>query len=295
MKKHARAKKKILSTSRVWMIFAAVATLATLSLYVVVQGARSKEVVSDIPPEIESATLMEALFQMRPEELPTKDSVKIPIFIYHSIRPIDPNDSSAVKTYEISPELFEEQLKYLRDNGYTTVSLDDVVDDIKIHSTGSVKKPVVLTFDDGWENQYKYAFPLLKKYHMTGTFYVYTNPISKVDHWLTWDQLKEMQAAGMTIEDHTLSHPLFKHTSTDQIKTEVTQSKKILEQHLGTHVDHFASPYGYWTESIADIVRGAGYATYRTTYKGVYQDNPMRLRGILVTNDLNYFIEMLNR
>src|SRR5260221_187102 len=115
---------------------------------------------------------MEQFFQAFPEEVPARSALKIPIFIYHSVRPVTPTDSDEVRSYEITPELFEQQLKYLQDNGYTTITLDQVAADLKNGITSPITKPVVLTFDDGWHNQYKYAFPLLKKYHMTGTFYI---------------------------------------------------------------------------------------------------------------------------
>ncbi|MBX4206402.1 polysaccharide deacetylase family protein [Candidatus Parcubacteria bacterium] len=183
-----------------------------------------------LPPELQLAASLEQSFQDEPQEVPAPGALKIPIFIYHSVRPFGANDPESLKAYEVTPELFEKELKYLQDNGYTVISLDQVAYDLKVGSTGLVK-PVVLTFDDGWANQYKYAFPLLKKYHMAATFYVYTRPIGS-KHFMTWDNLKEMSAAGMDIEDHSHTHPLFKNLPLDQAETEVVYSKKIIEAYL---------------------------------------------------------------
>jgi len=275
-------------------IIIAVCVLAILSGYVLFTLARSEEFFATLPSELQFAAAIESSFQSLPEETPAPGALKIPIFIYHSVRPIGLNDSQELKDYEISPALFEQQLKYLQDNKYTTISLDQVAADLKNGNTLPVLKSVVLTFDDGWQNQYTYVFPLLLKYHMIATFYVYTNSIG-TSHFLSWDEIKEMSAAGMLFASHSVSHPYFKSLPLSQVVTEATASKKILEQHLGKPILNFASPFGYTNADIIAILKAAGYATARTTYKGVYQDNPLRLRGILVTDSLDYFIQELNQ
>ena len=131
---------------------------------------------------------------------------------------------------------------------------------------------------------------------MTATFYVYTDPIgNKI--YLTWDQLREMDQAGMTIASHTQSHPYFKTLALDKVTQEVTASKKILERELGKPVIHFASPYGSMDDDKMNILREAGYATGRTTYKGIYhhKDSLLKLRGILVSDRIQDFIDVLER
>ena len=251
-----------------------------------------KETVALISLEAEEEWAgVEKALQELPEEAPPPQSLRIPIFIYHHIRPYVIGESARQNQFDITPELFDQQLAYLENHGFTTITLDDLMRDVASGTTTPAHKPVILTFDDGWENQYEYAFPLLKKHHMIGTFYVYTNPIG-TRVYFTWDQLREMDAAGMTIADHTLSHPYFKKISLDEVRREVVESKKILEEKLGKPVLHFASPYGYTDENIQKIVREAGYKTARTTYKGTYhaKDSLMKLRGILVNDSLNDFI-----
>ena len=233
---------------------------------------------------------------VRAEEKFVPDSVKVPIFVYHHVRPHVPTESPLQDEYDITPELFEEQLVYLRDHGYTAVTLDDLVSLIGKKTTAPVLKPVILTFDDGWENQYVYAFPLLKKYHTAATFYVYTNPIGKAPY-LTWGQIKEMDAAGMTIASHTLLHPHMNRLSAAERKREIVESKQVLEEKLGKPVLHFALPFGYASPAIIAIVREAGYATCRTTDDGVYHtsNDLLKLRATVITDDFRDFVDALNR
>jgi peptidoglycan/xylan/chitin deacetylase (PgdA/CDA1 family) len=266
---------------------------ALAGVYGITESFESIDSIESLPPELQSANLIETFHQELPAPSPVQGSVKIPIFIYHSVRPHIAGESMMQEAYDISPELLEQQLKYLKDNGYTAITLDQLVTDIEMGTTSN-SKPVVLTFDDGWENQYKNAFPLLKKYHMTATFFIYTNPIGTL-HYLTWDEIKEMDAAGMTIGDHTLSHPYLKKLSIDQLTKEVTQSKTIIEKHLGKPVVHFASPFGYSNPNIMAVVKAAGYNTARTTYKGTYhtKEELFKLRGVLVTDSFDYFVAEL--
>lgn len=246
---------------------------------------------------------LEDLFQRDQEETPSPNivdvlPVKIPIIIYHSVRPYIPDESILQDRFDLTPELLEQQLAYLQDHGYTTISLDDLERDIKRGTTTPVLRPVVLTFDDGWRNQYRYAFPLLKKYHMQATFYVYTNPVdNEAEHFLTWEQIKEMAAAGMTIGSHTLSHPYFGNSSSAEMRKEIFESKRVLERNLGKTVLHFAQPFGYTSPGIEALIKEAGYETSRGTHRGVYhsQGDIFHLQGYFVSDSFDDFVQILNR
>lgn len=224
-----------------------------------------------------------------------KFSVKVPILIYHGMRPHREGDDSLVRFYNVEPIPFERQLKYLRDNGYTSISLDylslvlDKKRDLPVN-------PVIITFDDGWGSQYKYAFPLLKKYNFTATFFIFTNGIDK-ENFLTSEQIKEMIDAGMTIGAHTVSHGyLFKETDEDKIKKEIIESKKFLEDKFGISVTDFAYPFGHYNDDILKIIKESGFNTARTTYNGIYhtKDDVYILKGFEVSNDFDNFIIILN-
>lgn len=221
--------------------------------------------------------------------------VKVPIIVYHSVRPIDPLHSPLEKEFEVSPGTFEEQLLFLENNGFTVISFPVFLAGLA-KKTQLPEKPVILTFDDGWENQYMYAFPLLKKYGMTGTFFVFTNAIGH-PHFLSWDQIKEMDHAGMTIADHTKSHPfLFKITDEHLLREEIIKSKKILEDHLGKKVNFFAYPFGRYSDQAVSIVKEAGFAAARSTYAGVYhsREDIYTLTSIQAPDDSTMFARLID-
>jgi hypothetical protein len=201
------------------------------------------------------------------EVINATSTVKVPIFVYHSVRPHIQGESALQDAYDVTPELFEEQLRYLKDNKYEVITMDEL-DGLLQHGIvkGDTKKRVILSFDDGWENQYTYAFPLLKKYSMTAIFYVYTQPLG-YKHFLSWEQIKTMHDEHMEIGSHTITHPFFKKTSDESMRHEIADSKKEIEK--------------------------AGYHTGRTIFRGLLQSDTYALRGNLVTDSMQDFIDVL--
>ncbi len=224
------------------------------------------------------------------------DAVKVPILVYHSIRPPYAAQTKMMRAYNVAPEEFVRQLQYLNNNAYHVISFDVLVDHF---ATGAPlpEKPVILTFDDGWANQYRYAFPILQRLGFTGTFFIYTNAIGK-RHFVTWQQVKEMAKAGMTIGAHTKSHPYLISISADtaRLRDEIIGGKKVLEEHLGAPVKFFAYPFGHYNDVILSVIREAGFKAVRSTYPGVYQSNNdiYTLHGNEVTNNFDQFVRALD-
>ncbi len=230
------------------------------------------------------------------EEQPAPDSLHVPILIYHSVRPHSLIEGTLLRRYTVDPKIFETQLKYLKDQGYTVISLD-TLDKALAGSTTLPARPVVLTFDDGWENQYVNAFPLLKKYGDTATFYIYTSAIGHVG-FLTWDQVKELDQAGMTIGGHTQTHPyLVTIKDPAVLEREIAGGKKIIEAHLGKQLTLFAYPFGHYNDKLIDVIKKAGYVSARSAYKGTHHtiSDIYKLKGVEVTDDMEKFIDMLNK
>lgn len=188
-------------------------------------------------------------------------SVDLPILVYHHVRP------GSTSTLSVSPEEFDKQLKYLQDNGFHTTSFSDLADCLE---TGKPlpPHPVIISLDDGWENQFEYGFPILQKYHDTATFFVVTNYLDH-ENFMTTEQLKAMVAAGMTIGCHTRSHPYLTSLGQERAWDEIAGAKAILEAD-GFKIDTFAYPYGAYDKRVVDMVEVAGFHSARTDHAGVH-------------------------
>lgn len=180
---------------------------------------------------------------------------KIPIIMYHDITATKDVD------WDVTPEDLEKHFQALQEGGYTPITMDRMVNHLR---TGSQlpEKPVLLTFDDNYVGQYKYAFPLLKKYNYPAVWSVHTRFVGTGGQKpkATWDQLREMQKSGLvTVASHTVNHLNLKDLSEKEIEKEVTESKKVLEQELGISIDYFTYPEGDFTDRARDKIKKAGY------------------------------------
>ncbi len=227
--------------------------------------------------------------------LEVKDAI-VPIAVYHSVRPHIEGESAEQEMFDVTPELLREHIKYLKQEGFTTISFETLG---KYFDGETVlpPKPVILSFDDSWRNQYAYAFPLLKEYGVTGTFYVFTNSLDHGNH-LSWNETREMQKAGMEIGSHTKFHPYLDDiTDPMELKKEIADSKTILEESIGVPITSFAYPFGEHGTSSIEEVKRAGYKTARSLRKGTVQSKEDRytLRAFIVTDHLEDFKRMLEK
>lgn len=187
---------------------------------------------------------------------------KIPILVYHNFNPTVPGSMS------ITPEKFETQLKWLKSNGFTVIPLSDLVSYLEGRISSLPAKSVVITADDGWESVYTYMLPLVRKYHIPVTLFIYPATISNGPHVMTWDQLKELQQTGLfDIESHTYWHPNFKqerkrlsrYEYEKFVHVQLFNSKKILENKLGKKITLLAWPYGIYDNYLEQEAAKAGY------------------------------------
>jgi peptidoglycan/xylan/chitin deacetylase (PgdA/CDA1 family) len=183
-------------------------------------------------------------------------------------------------------------MQYLKDEEYHVITLDTLVDCLRGGSELPAK-PVIISFDDGWEDQFEYALPALEKYHYSATFFVVTSFVG-ARGFLSLPQLQEIRAQGMEIGSHSRSHPHLDKTNNpsflwDQIYT----SKQILERQLGVAVDEFAYPYGSYNATTASIVRSAKYKAARACCLGRIQTDVYALKSVMAPNDLAKFVKYL--
>ena len=206
----------------------------------------------------------------------------VPILMYHSFGKASQRDLLSV-----SSEHFEMQMSYLKKNRYHVISFDEFVDGFKTgkkfpHNT------VVITIDDGYQNNYTIAYPILKKYNFPATIFLITNLMDKNDAFLTWDEIREMLKNGITFGGHTKSH--FYLPAVDNKNTlwdEIMGSKKMIEDHIGAPVKYFAYPFGGFTDEIEKFVEEAGYRAATATNRGydiLNQRNLYELDRVSVRN-----------
>lgn len=257
------------------------------------------------PPHGAEPLLAKPLPAVLPEAAPSASIryVRVPILVYHSIRPYTADMPRLVRKFTVPPESLDEQLRYLQQNGYTVISFESLVNAMTSASATLPAKPVVLTFDDGWEDLYRHAFPILRKYHDTATFFIFTNGIGSRD-FMTWGQLATMQAAGMDIESHSVSHPLLSAiTDKARLWKEIEGSREIIASHLGRAPDIFAYPYGTYNDFDIAMLKAAGYRAARTDLGAALTAAPAfaaattnelyKLPGMQVTGDFARFVSVI--
>lgn len=189
-----------------------------------------------------------------------------PILAYHHIALKRPQNS-----YFVSPKIFDKQMRWLVDNGYHVISFD------KFYTAASdegtlPEKPVVLTFDDGNVDNYTNALPILIKYDLTATFFIKINGVAKGGAGMTWEKLRQMSSAGMTIGSHSINHNNMAQMGDEELRSELVESKRILEKNLGIKVKYFAYPGGAYSKKTIAAVRDAGYLAAVTTKHKVNQE-----------------------
>lgn len=216
----------------------------------------------------------------------------VPILMYHSVNP----QAKPQKRMEISPETFQRQMGFLKRHHYNVVTLKTIADLIRDRKK-IPPKTLAITFDDGYKDNYTYAFPILKKYNFPATIFIIINEVGRPeDDRLSWDEIKVMQGSGIiTFGSHTLSHAYLPEISSDQeLKFEIFDSKRMLEEQLGREVSIFSYPGGRFNTKIKQFVRDAGYKVAVATNPGKrFPNNDIfvlkRLRISSTSNNLFVF------
>jgi peptidoglycan/xylan/chitin deacetylase (PgdA/CDA1 family) len=207
--------------------------------------------------------------------MPTPDGIartlQVPILMYHYIStPPDPRDRLRVDL-SVPPERFREHLSYLRQAGYQTISLHELLLALQIGQP-LPPKPIVLTFDDGYLDNYTNAYPLLREAGYMGTFFILTS-MADMGHpdYVTWDQVMEMHAAGMQIESHGYSHTDLRRRSEDYLVWQVLGSQEAIEARIGQPVRFFCYPSGGYDAQVIEVLQATHYWGAVTIHSGITQ------------------------
>ena len=195
------------------------------------------------------------------------DPVQIPILMYHAVHVMDPSEASNANLI-VDPDLFEAQIKALAKAGYYCLTPEEAYKAFTENALPA-KKVVWLTFDDGNEDFYTIAYPILKKYKAKATNNVITGFVKKGNAGnLTVKQMKEMMAHGMSFQSHTVNHPDLSTTDKATQKVELTDSIDFLENKLNTKVNTIAYPSGRYNQTTLDLAKKT-YKLGLTTNEGL--------------------------
>jgi peptidoglycan/xylan/chitin deacetylase (PgdA/CDA1 family) len=212
------------------------------------------------------------------------DGAVLPILIYHSIRPYIPADTKGARRWIATPETLEAELAWLKENGYTSVSFETLRAAV-FDGASLPPRPVIISFDDDWQSQYDNALPLLNKYGFTATFFVWVRAVGRAHH-MSWDEIRELDAQGMEIGCHTLTHLILPKLKSDaQLQREIVAARDLIAAHIGHPVTSLAYPFGQYDERVVQAAREAGFTTARSTWPGVYhtRDGLLSLTGLIRT------------
>lgn len=191
-----------------------------------------------------------------------QDLTNIPILCYHNLNPTKRGSMN------MTPQKFESQIKWIKDHGYTIIPLKDAVAYLQGKRNNLPPKSVVITADDGWESVYRYMYPIIKKYNLPITLFIYPETISEGKNAMTWEQLKELQQTGLfDMQGHTLDHPNFNHAKRRMspekyaayVDRQLAGSKRILEEKLGVKITLLAWPFGIYNDYLENKAASAGY------------------------------------
>jgi peptidoglycan/xylan/chitin deacetylase (PgdA/CDA1 family) len=218
--------------------------------------------------------------------------------MYHHVDELEPGANALDRDLTVSPQRLEEQLRYLREEGYQSVTLGDLALYLTIGQP-LPSKPIIITFDDGYVDAYTHAFPLLQRYGFVATFFLISEPMDNgLPQFLTWEHVKEMHAAGMKFEPHSFNHPDMRNRDFDFVVFQILAPKEAIEARTGEPCRFFAYPAGRYDQFVIDVLRSAQFWGGVLTEQGathgtgdLFKLRRVRVRG---EDDLGAFIRVLN-
>jgi len=223
------------------------------------------------------------------------------ILMYHMIKK---HQGGKFRGLRVSPEMFEKQVKYLAENGWHFFTMSELI----TQRESLPPKAIALTFDDGYEDNYTHAFPILQKYGAKATIYLVVerhgrewsskrksrNNSGELMHEpkLTDAQIEEMLASGLVeIGSHTMTHDNLSRLDEKGKYHEIADAKRAIEERFGIHCDAFCYPFGIFDEKDAALVEAAGYTNATTTKAGIddlRSADLYRLRRITISGKDNF-------
>lgn len=193
----------------------------------------------------------------------------VPVLCYHNF------SENKKNLMMVTRHDFEQQMKFLSNNGYTVISLDEFFDFLD-YKVALPEKAVVITIDDGWQGVYTIAYPVLQRYGFPATLFVYTDLINGNRKTLNWQQVAELENGGIDIQCHTKTHRNLNKIKDDesfqryvgQLEEEITASTRIIKEKIGKEVTYLAYPYGAANNIVVAYLQKKGYRGAFTVKRG---------------------------
>lgn len=222
--------------------------------------------------------------------------VHIPILMYHYIRTNPVASDTEGYNLSVTPNDFATQMQYLIAHGYQSISISELTTILKEKLIPS-SPVVVLTFDDGYEDFYTQAFPILEKYHLKAESYVISGFVGQ-PNFMNWDMIRKVASSGLiTIGDHTVNHLDLTTLDKENIDWELQASKQKIEHEIGKTVTDFCYPAGRYNDLVIQEVKTSGYTNATTTTMGnihtrkdIFTLSRIRVEG---GEDMHTFIQNL--
>ncbi len=229
-----------------------------------------------------------------PVKAQEKGTVRVPILLYHHIEPLA---SGGNQSYYVSPQTFERQMKWLYNNDYEVVSLSRLTNYLQTGENPPPKKSVVITFDDGTQGEFDNAFPILQKFNFPATFYVVKEWLDKGEanqakDYFGWTEAKQLLKTGMEIGSHSIDHKDLASLTDEESRTEIFNSKELIEQKLDISISSYAYASGSMLPRDWVLMEEAKYDSALSVQKGIDHklSDIYHLDRMHIDNDLPYFI-----
>ncbi|MDF2873472.1 MAG: poly-beta,6-N-acetyl-D-glucosamine N-deacetylase PgaB [Sporomusa sp.] len=219
----------------------------------------------------------------------------IPVLLYHHVG----NDDGGLPRLTVTAAEFERQMLLLHQAGFETITPEQLVAYMNGEKVSLPEKPIMFTFDDGYDDNYIYAVPILKEYGFTATFLVVGINVDK-DRRLSAQQVRDMAQTGFGVGGHSMTHRDLTQLSKAAVKNEISANKRQLEQITGRQSLLFSYPYGYYNLPVWKAAEASGYQGAFTVLSGLNnpgRDNIFLLRRIPIfnTTDFDTLLTRLNR
>lgn len=221
----------------------------------------------------------------------------VPILMYHAVTE---HPRAQTRRLSVTPRSLEEQLAFLVDHGFTGLTFSELADAFR---AGGIlpKRPVVLTFDDGYADFGREVWPILRRYEFPATVFVTSGWISDagphaagtpLDRMLSWAQIRELAAANIEIGAHSHSHPELDQLADDTLCGELRVGRALLEDCVGAPVRALAYPFGYSSPRVRLAARAAGYrcAAAVRNIRATSSDDLFMLPRLTIRRSTNHMV-----